>query len=323
MKSAQYEANGEDLKAITVVDVPKPSAGEGEVVVKIAYAAVNPVDWKVFQGHLNSAWKVEMPFHPGYDFSGAVVEVGAGVTEFETDDEVFAVNWGQNTHDDDKHIAGTFAEYIAIAASKVTKKPAELSHAKAAAIALVGTTAHQSLFSQLKVTAGQKVLILGGAGSVGIAGIQLAKGKSVWVATTCSPRTEEFVKSLNPDKTVNYRENDWSEDPELKGVDAVFDAIGEKDGFARAKKILKPDGRFVSIASFDAGFDPTAHAPLAHAAFFCLANDPAVQAELAALAAGDFKMPIEAEFSFTTQGVQDALAKQLEGKAIGKYVIKM
>lgn len=106
------------------------------------------------------------------------------------------------------------------------------------------------------------------------------------------------------------------------GFDAVFDTVGEKDGFARAKRILKADGSFVSIANFDAGFDPSAHAPLKYAAWYCLKNNAADQDELMALMAdGRLQLPVEECFGFSKDGIRDAFAKQASGKSKGKNVI--
>merc|ERR1712146_775771 len=94
----------------------------------------------------------------------------------------------------------------------------------------------------------------------------------------------------------------------------VFDAIGERDGFARAKKVLKADG----------GFDPSAHAPLRYAAFMALSNDKAVQDEVAALlAAGSVKLAVDEVFDFTLEGVRAMFAKQDSGKSIGKNLLRV
>merc|ERR1712118_536762 len=113
-------------------------------------------------------------------------------------------------------------------------------------------------------------------------------------------------------------------DPALKNLDAVIDAVGEKDVFARAKKVLKKDGRFVSIANFDAGFDPSANPPLSYAAFFGFSQSSRIQAELAdLLAKGKLKIKIDQEFPFTKAGVLAMLEKQAGGKAVGKNVLKV
>ena len=140
----------------------------------------------------------------------------------------------------------------------LSKKPKEISHEQAAAIALVGTTAYQALFNCLNVKEGDKILILGGPTSVGSLAIQLAKNAGAWVATTSSERNVNHVKSLKPDLIIDYRKEDWSNHPSINGIDAVFDAVGETGAFGKCSgddsKVIKMGGRFVSIANFDAGF---------------------------------------------------------------------
>jgi len=330
MKAAVYreftETGGSD--SLKIEEVPVPAVKAGQVLVKNAFAAINPIDWKVSTGGLKGAgWKCDLPFVPGYDLSGTVAAVGEGVSGFAAGDEVFAVNWGVDKHDnpDDPAatIGGTFAEYTAIAASSLSKKPKELGHDLAAAVALVGTTAHEMLFHHLKLTSGARVIILGGASAVGQLAVQLSKNKGLWVATTASDRNMDFVKDLGADKVINYTKDDWTQDADLKGVDAVFDTVGEKDAFAKAKTVVKEDGGFVSIASFDAGFDPAAHAPLRFAAFRVLHNDVKVQDELASLlVSGKLKLPIDGCFDFSLDGVKGVWAKSQGGKSLGKSVIK-
>jgi 2-desacetyl-2-hydroxyethyl bacteriochlorophyllide A dehydrogenase len=327
MKAAQYSENGDVATTLTIAEVPVRAPEANEVVVKVAYAAINPVDGKVAMGYLKGGgWAMPFPFTPGYDFAGSIVAAGTDVSGFAVGDDVFAVNWGLGKHDDDSSVSvgGAFAEFITIPAGRISKVPAGLDTKSAAALSLVATTAHQALFRELGTVAGTKILILGGAGAVGTVAVQLAKAKGAYVVTTASPRTAEYVGKLGADRIINYREDDWSEDAELKGFDAVFDTIGDKDGFARSKKILKEDGKFLSIASFDAGTDPAAHPPLKYAAFLCLANDVPVQDEIAAsVASGALRIPIDSEFAFDEAGVKALFAKQDSGSSLGKNILKI
>lgn len=321
----QFSEFADTTANLSIESVPVRAPEAGEVVVAITYAAINPVDSLVSKGYLKAAgWAMDLPFHSGYDFSGTVEQVGEGVSDLAVGDQVCAVNWGDHKHDDDaKTVGSAFADRITIPARKVSKVPAGLDLKTAAAFPLVATTAHQALFRELKLSAGDHVLILGGAGAVGTVAIQLAKLRGIKVTTTASPRTTAAVAALGPDAIVDYTSADWSEDESLRGVDAVFDAIGERDGFARAKKVLKTDGGFLSISSHDAGFDPSAHAPLRYAAFMALSNDKAVQDEAAALlAAGSVKLAVDEVFDFTLEGVRAMFAKQDSGKSIGKNLLR-
>ena len=224
-----------------------------------------------------------------------------------------------------QHAAGTCAEYVSVKANQLVKKPAGLSFRDSAALVMCGQTAHQMMFDCLKVSSGQKVLICGGAGAVGMCSIQMAKAAGAWVATTASARTKSFVEALGPDKIIDYTKNDWAEDPDLKNIDAVFDATGgEKDSFVRAKSILKSDGSYVAVGAMDAGFDPTAHPPLKFAAWKLIWPDAsAVESVVKMVLEGKVKVAIEAEFPLTTEGARDAMAKVAGGKSMGKVVLKV
>jgi len=247
--------------------------------------------------------------------------VGQNVRNFSVGEEVWAVNWGQGNHNaGNGHVpGGAFAQYIKIPADQLSRKPRGVTHDVAAAVALVGTTAYQGLFTHLQVTKGSKLLILGGASAVGFLATQLAKLKGVDVTVTCSPRSAEFAQHANPDRIIDYTKDNWWEAGTV--YDAIFDTVGDKDAFAHAKLCIRPDGAYVSITNFDAGVSPTAHLPL-KAYFYCLGNSPSVQDELIGLVqTNQLKVPIEASFPFTTEGVRALLRKQEEGKSLGKNLL--
>jgi NADPH2:quinone reductase len=328
MKAAQIAEFSEDLSAVSLHEVPRPAARPGFVVVKVVAAAANVIDCKVMAGYLEGTWNTPLPLVIGYDFSGTVSEVGDGVDGFAAGDDVFAVNWGMHNHGagtEDEPVGGAFAEYISIAATKLSDKPTDVSHEQAAAVALVGTTAKQGL-DVIGSGAGKSLVIVGGSSAVGIVAIQLAKLQGATVVTTCSPRTLGFVSTLGADRIIDYTTDLWFEDAELLSdkVDAVFDTVGQNGTFADSRAVLNQTGSFVSIANFEVGVDPNAHAPLSFASYYCLANDPEVQDELAALLEqGKLNLPVEDEFPFTKDGIVELLQKQRAGKSIGKNVLKV
>ena len=331
MLAAIYSENSADYAAIHVKQVEKPQAGPGQIVVKVHTAAINPIDDMVFKGYAKGlGWSMPLPFIVGYDFAGVVDSVhesDKSTGRFTPGERVFAVNWGTGNHQDPGTPAGgAFAEYIVIPAAKVSKIPAEVSFDQAAAVALVGTTAYQILFDAAKVTAGQKILILGGATSVGQIAIQLAKERGAWVATTASTRNLEYVAQFGADLVVNYKTQQWDELPELKDLDAVFDTTSETDSFARTRSngVVKSDGAYVTITGPSAGFDPKGHPPLHFASLFCLINSVAVQDELVAkLANGTLKITLDETFPFTTEGVHNILKKVATGGSTGKNLLKI
>lgn len=251
-------------------------------------------------GAFKAVWKYELPFIPGYDLSGVIDAVGEGVNDFKVGDEAFCINWGKVRHDDDEGntVASAFAEYIDLPASKLSHKPASVSHETAAAVAMVGQTALQVL-NAVKVGAGQKVLVLGGSGAVGTQLIQQAKLRGAHVIATASTRAVTFVTELGADRVINYNEESWWLEPR-PDYDAVIDAVGESQAFEHAQidGVVKYGGSFLTVATFAVGFDPAAHAPrFAFAAFFGGFQEAAHQDEVIQLVAeGKLRVPIEDVF---------------------------
>jgi NADPH:quinone reductase-like Zn-dependent oxidoreductase len=217
-------------------DMPDPTAGPNEVVVEIHAASVNGADWKVRSGA--SGALAELPYILGRDFSGVVSAVGAEVEDLNVGDEVFAVcDGGQE---------GAYAEKIAIKASIVAKKPEAISHTDMAALSLAGLTALVAVEDTLKLQAGEKILIQGGAGGVAGFAIQLAKHLGAYVITTASAANHDFVRQLGADEIIDYQTQDFTE--LVSDCDAVFETVGG-DVAERSFGVLKPGGRAAFIAS--------------------------------------------------------------------------
>mmetsp|Transcript_12405 Transcript_12405/g.11239 ORF Transcript_12405/g.11239 Transcript_12405/m.11239 type:complete len:328 (+) Transcript_12405:75-1058(+) len=322
-KAAIYREYGTSYDQIKIEEVEKPVALPNTIVIKVKVAAANPVDTSVFKGYL-SFWNITFPYTVGYDIAGVVESVGDNVTDFAIGDNVFTVNWGHGSPIDEgiPVSGGAFAEYAVIKASLVAKIPDGITYKQAAALALVGLTAYQGL-ATLQVGAGTKVLIVGGSTAVGQFAIQLAKISGATVYTTSSSRSKDFVASFNSaDQIINYNEVQWENYAELQGIDAIYDTVGQTGTFDKAKNVLKSGGRFITIASQEAGHDPSAHPPLAHASFFGLSGNGEQLSYLVNLVKeGKLKVVIDGEFPFTNQGVVDLLEKTAGGKSNGKNVL--
>ena len=242
-----------DFIKVTEVDKPKPEdIPEDCVLVKIQAASINPVDSLVVNGAVTGfGWSLPLPFTPAYDFCGTVEHAGKAVSNVSVGDQVFGVNWGVGNHDVEPSPGGAFAEYMTVKASIVSKKAENVSTEQAAAIGLVGTTAYQAC-TNVGVFSGdtKRILVLGGSSSVGSLAIQLAKQQGCFVATTCSKRTKEYVESFKcADKISDDGAEKWWELPELKGIDAVLDVVGEAEALEHAKLILRSDGYFATIVT--------------------------------------------------------------------------
>ena len=234
MKAAFIERYG-GPEVFQYGDLPDPVAGPGEIVVDIVAASINAADWKVRLGDYKHT---KFPLIPGRDFSGVISAVGEGVDDLAVGDAVFGVcAAGQE---------GAYAEKIAVKAAIIAKKPDDLSHVDAAALALIGLTAQSAIEETLKLQRGEKILIQGGAGGVASFAIQLAKHIGAYVVTTASAANHDYVRSLGADEVIDYNARDFTQ--AVSGCDAVFDTVGG-DVALRSFAVLKPGGRAAFVAS--------------------------------------------------------------------------
>lgn len=241
-KAANYdEFGGPEVVKISEIDLPEPK--EGEVLVKIKAAGVNPVDAVIREGHYKNIMPHNFPIIPGWDMAGVVEARGHAARRFEVGDEVYAyarrpeVKWG------------TFAEYIVIPESYLATKPKNISWEKAAGIPLAGLTAYQALYIAGNLEEGQKVLILGASGGVGSFAIQLAKVKGAEIFGVASEKNHQYMKSLGADHTIDYRNRDIgtaAKEIAPEGVDLIFDCTSG-ESLMQSTKALKPSGKLVSI----------------------------------------------------------------------------
>ncbi|MFC6999001.1 NADP-dependent oxidoreductase [Rufibacter roseus] len=250
MKAAFYEEFGGPEK-IKVGQLEVPELKEGEVLVRIKAAGVNPVDYVVREGYLKDMIPTQFPAIPGWDVAGVVEDRAFSARRFNVGDEVYAYARRPTV----QH--GTFAEYIVLPESYLAHKPKNLSFEEAAGIPLVGLTAYQSMFDVGNLQAGQTVLILGASGGVGSLGIQLAKEKGVTVIGVASQKNHAFMKELGADHTVTYKDTDVGaavKEIYPDGVDLIFDcASGET--LQQSLKALKSGGTLVSILNHGEDID--------------------------------------------------------------------
>jgi NADPH:quinone reductase-like Zn-dependent oxidoreductase len=242
MKAAVFQKFGTaDQIQISNIDIPELK--EGEVLVKIKAASVNPVDSAVREGWLQSNIPIVFPAIPGWDVAGIVEERAYSARRFETGDQVYAYARRPVVQ------FGTFAEYVVIPESYLSLKPKTLSFEQSAAIPLVGLTAFQSLIVAGRLQADQTVLILGASGGIGTMSIQIAKTKGATVIGVASKKNHTYMKELGADFTIDYHSNDFAGEIFMaapKGVDLIFDAASG-DTLRKSLGTLAPKGRLVSI----------------------------------------------------------------------------
>jgi NADPH:quinone reductase-like Zn-dependent oxidoreductase len=216
-------------------DVPDPVAAADEVIVDVHAATVNAADWKFRSGEYSRHAQVKFPQIPGRDFSGVVAKPGG---DLKVGDAVFGVL--------EPGKEGTYCEKIAIRAAVIGKKPAQLSHVDAAALALTGLTAIDSLEGTLKLKRGETILIQGGAGGVAGFAIQFAKYLGARVITTTSAANMGYVRGLGADEVIDYNAQDFTK--VVKDCGAVFETVGGEVA-QKSFAVLKPGGRAAFIAS--------------------------------------------------------------------------
>ena len=237
MKSAQISEYG-DSSIIKINEVEKPSAGEGQVLVEVHSASLNPFDSVVRAGYMKEMLPLQFPATLGGDIAGVVVELGAGVDSLALDDKVYgqaSVVAGNS---------GAFAEYAVTSVGQIAKVPDGLDLTTLASLPLVGVSALQGLGQHINIRSGQKIFIHGGAGAIGSIALQIAKNIGAYVATTATGHGIEYVKKLGADEVIDYKTQDFSEI--LKDYDAVFDTVGGDD-FNKSLKVLKKAGIAVSM----------------------------------------------------------------------------
>jgi NADPH:quinone reductase-like Zn-dependent oxidoreductase len=331
VKAFVVERYGQD--GIRAADVAEPEVGDGDVLVRVSAAAINPLDAMIRNGEFKRLLKYKTPFVLGHDVAGVVTRVGSAVRDLQAGDEVYA-------RPRDLRI-GTFAEYIAIDQGDVAPKPASLTLHEAAAVPLVSLAAWQALVDRAHVKPGQKVLVHAGAGGLGSTAIQLAKHLDATVATTASGKNAELVRRLGADVVIDYTQEDFAE--VLSGYDVVLDSRGGEN-LEKSLTILKPGGQAIGVAGPpDPGFAKQLGAPkftslvmgqlsrkvhkqartlgVSYSFLFMQANGTQLR-ELASLYdAGHLRPLIDKTFSFDQ--TLEALAYVEQGHAHGKVVITL
>lgn len=188
---------------------------------------------------LASELKRYRPIILGWDISGTITEIGSNVTAFDVGDEVFAmvnfVGYGK-----------AYAEYVAVPASQLAVKPANITHEEAAASTLAALTAWQAFtdFGQLKK--GDKALIHAASGGVGHFAIQIAKHLGAYVVGTSSGKNKNFILQLGADEHINYKEQQFEK--VLSDIDFCLEAIGGEH-FERSVEVVKPHGTIINLPS--------------------------------------------------------------------------
>ncbi len=213
-------------------DHEDPIAGEGEVLVHVSAASINPVDWKMRSGDARSMFPVEFPGILGRDVSGIVRSLGPGVTGFEPGDKVFAL------------ADHTYAQLCVVKASDLAKVPEGLDLVRAASLPLVTLTGEQLIRIGTGIQPGQTVLVAGAVGGVGRSAIRTAKDAGAKVIAGVRKKQMEQAQSLGADEIIALDDEDQME--QLGLIDAVADTVGHETAAKLIGKVA-PGGIFASV----------------------------------------------------------------------------
>jgi len=317
MRAIRYRRFGPP-EVLEVVDVDPPEPAAGEIKVRVAAASLNPLDWKIRDGHLRLVPVLARPPRgTGTDFAGEIVAIGGGPGPRHVGERVFGSlsPFGRQ---------GSCAEFVTVPAHHAVAMPPSLTFEQAATLPVAGGTAVQALADDGRLTAGQRVLVTGGAGGVGHFAVRYAKHLGAHVSATCGPSNVEFVASLGADQVIDYTRTDVLACGET--FDLVFDAVNALD-WRRARRLLVPGGLYLGTAGSTAAAIATGLGAFVSSIaggirvrnLMLRASDASLQ-RLAELAAAGVLQP-QIERSVGLDGVAEAQRVMQRGHGRGKFVV--
>ena len=306
MRSMHLAQPGQNA-ALVEKDVPRPKPRAGEVLVRVYAAGVTPTELSWYPTAHTRSGETRKGAVPSHEFSGEIVETGAGATELAAGQEIYGMN--------DWFSEGALAEYCITQPGWIAPKPLSLNHAEAASVPIGALTAWQGLFERAKLQAGERVLVHGGAGAVGIFAIQLARWRGAHVMATVSARNFDFVRALGANEVVDYQAARFEE--RVRDVDVVFDAVGGETR-ERSWGVLKPAGRLVTIA---ADSETTAEERVKRAFFIVEPRREQLIEIGKMLDAGTIRTVVDTELAWSQ--ASDAYVGKVQRQGRGKMVVQV
>lgn len=308
-------------EAIRSMVLPVPSAGPGEVLVRVAAVGVNPADWKACAGFLPFLQDDFLPVIPGFDGTGTIVALGDGVTGLTVGDRIAfmsAISMGRN---------GTWSEFAVCLAQFAARLPDTISFVQAASIPVPGISPREAL-AQGQLRSGEKVLINGGSGGTGVWAIQIARQAGARVAATAGPANQSLLRNLGVECPIDYRSENVAERVAQwapGGVDLLLDTVGQQS-LSDPAAMIRQGGRYVAIETMlpdEALPDPATFAARDITALRASASFPRLGMHLAALveavAVGEMAPPpIE---TLPLAEAARAMARVRDGHVRGKLVL--
>ena len=306
MKAVRIHQYG-NVDTLRYEDADEPMVRADDVLIRVVGTSVNPIDWKIRQGHLKEIIPHRMPIILGWDVSGVVTEIGVKVSKFKIGDCVYARP--------DVERDGTYAEFISVREAEVAMKPQTISHIEAGVLPLAAIAAWEALVNVAKVSAGQRVLIHAASGGVGSLAVQLAKSRGAFVIGTSSAGNRGLVESLGVDEFIDYRAQRLQD--AAKKIDVVFDTVGGK-AQSESWPVMVAGGILVSIIS-EPPEDEAKKLGMRSAFVFIKPNAPALEEIAQMVDSGKLRPIIGAEFAL--QDIKHAHGLSESGRAKGKIAI--
>ena len=336
MKAIVHERYGSP-DGLRLRELPRPVPGEGEVLVRVRAASVHPDVWHVVTGRpyvlrlMGAGLRRPRRAVPGTDLAGRVEAVGSGAGRFQPGDEVF----GESVAGLQWRNGGSFAEHAAAPEAALAPKPARLSFAEAATVPTSGLIALAAVRDQAGVRPGQRVLVNGAGGGVGVLAVQLAKAYGAEVTAVDASAKLALLRSLGADAVIDHTAEDFTRRSER--YDAVIDIPGNHP-FAAVRRVLEPDGTYVLIGH-DAygtagrrwlGSLPRFAGLMVRMPFvaqlpkldFSTPDKREAMAELAALLEDGRLVPV-VDRTFPLAEVAEAIRYLASGRAVGKVALEL
>jgi NADPH:quinone reductase-like Zn-dependent oxidoreductase len=239
MQAILQHGYGAPRDVLHLAQVPRPSPGDGEVLIRVRATSVNTPDWAAVAGEpsilrLGIGLRRPRQLVRGSDVAGVVEATGPHVTDLRPGDEVFGSTAGKQ--------AGTFAEYTVVPGTQVVRKPAALSFTDAAASVMSGLAALIAMRDVGQVREGSRVLVNGASGGVGTMAVQVAASMGAEVTGVCGPGNAELVRSLGAARVIDYTAEDFTRDRQR--YDVILDNVLNRPPSATAR-LLAPRGVFI------------------------------------------------------------------------------
>src|SRR5215471_3980808 len=234
--------NAQQSPLLVAASLNQPEPGDGELLIRVRATGVTPTELLWYPTTHTKAGGARTGAVPGHEFSGVIEALGKGANDFNVGDEIYGMN--------DWFAEGATAEFCLTQPQNIALKPKSLTHELAATVPIGALTAWQGLFERAKMQPGERVLIHGAAGAVGLFAVQLAHLSGAYVIATASARNTEFVNRLGADEVIDYQTARFEE--QVEKVDIVFDGVGGET-LERSWAVLKPGGRMVTIAADSEG----------------------------------------------------------------------